>query len=114
MLPDLLGRLETFAQKNNGYLVAETGVFYSTQKTKFCDDFFQLTWADLFLISVLTGVDHFVGDDVFKNYPNLLNLQKRVLEIPGHQEVGRETSQGHLSSHKINYFLSMFHCYSQK
>jgi glutathione S-transferase len=82
MLPDLLGRLETFAQKNNGYLVAGR-VWFTPQKIEFCDDFFQLTWADLFLISVLTGVDHFIGADVFKNYPNLLNLQKKVLEIPG-------------------------------
>jgi glutathione S-transferase len=66
VLPDNFGRLEKFAQRNNGYLAVG-----------------RLTWADLFFVSLLKNVEQIAGVDVLKNHPNLLNLKKKVLELPG-------------------------------
>jgi glutathione S-transferase len=66
ILPDNLGRFEKFTQKNNGYFALG-----------------RLTWADLFFVSLLKNVEQIAGVDVLKNHPNLLNLKKKVLELPG-------------------------------
>jgi glutathione S-transferase len=66
ILPDNLGRFEKLTQKNNGYFALG-----------------RLTWADLFFVSLLTGMEQWAGADALKNFPNLLNLKKKVLENPG-------------------------------
>jgi glutathione S-transferase len=83
ILPDNLGRFEKFTQKNNGYFALGRVCFSPSQKVEFCDEFFQLTWADLFFVSLLTGMEQWAGADALKNFPNLLNLKKKVLENPG-------------------------------
>ena len=61
-LPFYLSRFEAIAKANNGHLA--TG---------------KLTWADICFVSLLDWLDFRVGRKIIENCPNLVKLEKKVL-----------------------------------
>lgn len=43
---------------------------------------FQLTWADIYFVSILEYCNGIMGHDIIENYPNLLELRAKIQEIP--------------------------------
>ncbi|GJQ68763.1 putative glutathione S-transferase, C-terminal domain [Trypoxylus dichotomus] len=64
-IPFYLGKLETIAERNGGFLVAG-----------------KLTWADFFFTTTSDIFQVLLGEDVVRNYPYLVEVKENVLNLP--------------------------------
>ncbi|KAF5279372.1 hypothetical protein FQA39_LY05482 [Lamprigera yunnana] len=65
-LPYYLERLEKLAKTNNGHLVCG-----------------KLTWADIYFVAILDRMNIMAGKDLIETCPNLQQLNKNVVSLPG-------------------------------
>lgn len=65
-LPFYLGKLDSWAKANNGYLANG-----------------KISWADLYLVSVFGYLSSLIQRDLFEGYPNLQKVKENVLANPG-------------------------------
>lgn len=64
-IPFYLGKFDKVVQDNGGYFVNK-----------------QLTWADLYWVSILDYLEKMAGQSLVDGYPNLKALNDKVVDIP--------------------------------